>query len=148
MTLDDEIRREIFQLPDTPEIVDDWEFIVDELSDDFQWIGSKIDWKNTINHKYLELHGDYSDWLAAIKCFINDDEIKSEISKSNDIFYINDSSLDFSVRLNNHQLYSFLSLAVKKIPQHHYFFERKRKWCLVISSEGYLDFGFSPALKE
>ena len=146
MTLDDEIRRKILQLPDTPEIIDDWDFIVGELSDDFRWIGSKIDWEKTIDHKYSELHGGYSDWLGTIKCFIKDNKINNLISKSNEIFYINDSSLDFSVRLNNDQFYHFLSLAVNDIPQHHYFFERKSKWCLVISSEGYIDFGFSPKI--
>ncbi|EAB7614021.1 type IV secretion protein Rhs, partial [Salmonella enterica subsp. enterica serovar Enteritidis] len=24
-----------------------------------------------------------------------------------------------------------------------YFFNREKKWCIVISSEGYIDFGFS-----
>ena len=143
MTLDDEIREQILLLPEQPEIVDDWEDIADELSDSFYWVGSKIDWSKTNAHKTLKLHGDYSTWLDEIKKFIHDRNINDAISHGNDIFYINDSSLDFSVKLNFEQFCSFLKIAIRNIPQHHYFFEKTNKWCLVISSEGYVDFGFS-----
>lgn len=142
MTLDDEIRAEICSLPEQPEIVDDWEDIADELSNSFYWIGSKIDWSKMNTHKTFKLHGDYSIWLDDIKEFIRDHDINEAILHSDDIFYINDSSLDFSVKLNCRQFHPFLNMAIKSIPQHHYFFD-KNKWCLVISSEGYIDFGFS-----
>lgn len=125
MTLDDEIREQIFLLPEQPEIVDDWEDIADELSDIFYWVGSKIDWSKTERHKTSKLHGDYSIWLDEIKKFIHDCNINDTLSHSDDIFYINDSSLDFSVKLNFEQFYSFLKMAITNIPQHHYFFEKK-----------------------
>lgn len=34
-------------------------------------------------------------------------------------------------------------MAIENIPQHHYFFDGQNKWCLVVSAEGYIDFGFS-----
>ncbi|MGD8108830.1 type IV secretion protein Rhs [Pantoea sp. FN0302] len=143
MVLDDEIKEKIFLLPDPPEIIDDMEFVIDDLSNNFQWIGSKIDWTNTNNHKMLELRGNYSNWVDEINCFIRKNNIDEYILRSSDIFYINDSSLDFSVKLNCRQFYPFLEMAIKNIPQHHYFFDKINGWCFVISSEGYADFGFS-----
>lgn len=143
MTLDDEIRKEISLLPEQPEIVDDWEHIADELSDSYSWAGSKIDWSKTSAHRSLELHGDYKDWLVDIKKFIHETDVHDVISNSDEIYYINDSSLDFSFRLNPAQFFLFFDVAIENIPQHHYFFDRENKWCLVISAEGYIDFGFS-----
>ena len=143
MTLDDEIREKITQLPGPPEVVDNWEGIADELSDSFYWIGSKIDWSKAYGHKTLKLHEDNSVWLAEIKEFIHEYNIDDVISHSNNVFYVNDSSLDFSVKLNHWQFDRFIEMAIKEIPQHHYFFERISKWCLVITSEGYIDFGLS-----
>lgn len=148
MTLDDEIRGKISLHSEKLEIMDDWEDIADELSDNFYWIGSKIDWSKTSAHKTLKLYGDCSSWLVEIEKFIHVFDADDVISHSNEIFYINDSSLDFSVKLNYRQFYSFLDLAIKNIPQHHYFFDKINKWCLVISSEGYIDFGFSTVDKK
>lgn len=148
MTLDDEIREKISLHSEKLEIVDDWEDIADELSDNFYWIGSKIDWSKTSAHKTLKLYGDCSNWLGEIEKFIHNFDADDAISHSNNIFYINDSSLDFSVKLNHRQFYSFLDMALKNIPQHHYFFDKTNKWCLVISSEGYIDFGFSTVDKK
>lgn len=67
----------------------------------------------------------------------------SEIKNSEGIYYINDSSLDFAVRLVFSQLSDFIDLAINNIPQHHYIFDKAMKWCLVISSEGFIDFGLS-----
>lgn len=41
MTLDDEIKEKILQLSDSLLIIDSWNSIADELSDSFEWIGSK-----------------------------------------------------------------------------------------------------------
>lgn len=143
MTLDDEIKEKILQLSDSLLIIDDWSSIADELSDSFEWVGSKINWSKTNKHKILSLKGNYSDWSGQINNFIHVNKIDSEISYSDKIYYINDSSLDFVISIKPDQFYPFLKLAIENIPQHHYFFNRVKKWCLVISSEGYIDFGFS-----
>ncbi|WP_238083334.1 MULTISPECIES: type IV secretion protein Rhs [Pseudescherichia] len=143
MTLDDEIKEKISQLSDSLLIIDDWDFIADELSDSFEWIGSKINWSKTTMHKSLNLKGNYSDWLGQVNKFIHANNINSEISHSDQIYYINDSSLDFSISIKPEQFHPFLKMAIENIPQHHYFFNRKTRWCIVISSEGYIDFGFS-----
>jgi len=143
MTLDDEIKEKISQLSDSLLIIDDWDFIADELSDSFEWIGSKINWSKTTKHKSLNLKGNHSDWLGQVNKFIHVNNINSEISHSDQIYYINDSSLDFSISIKPEQFHPFLKMAIENIPQHHYFFNRKTRWCIVISSEGYIDFGFS-----
>ncbi len=143
MTFDDEIKIKISQLSDPPKLIDNWEDIADKLSDSFNWKGSKIDWKKTTNYKSSQLFGNYSNWVLVIKKFLYDNEICSEIKKSKVIYYINDSSLNFAVQLTYKQFDNFLAFAVENIPQHHYFFDSSNKWCLVISSEGYVDFGLS-----
>lgn len=143
MNLDDEIRMKISQLSAPPELVDSWENIANILSDSFSWKGTKIDWSKSSNYKSSQLLGNYSDWLTTIKKFIADSDIDAEIKKSQSIYYINDSSLDFAVHLTLKQFDSFLDFAIENIPQHHYFFDSLNKWCLVISSEGYVDFGLS-----
>ena len=143
MTLDDEIRIKLSQLSDPPELVDSWEDIADNLSDSFNWKGAKIDWSKTTSYKSSQLFGNYSDWVSTIREFIANSDIDAEIKMSQDIYYINDSSLDFAVHLKLKQFDSFLAFAIENIPQHHYFFDFSNKWCLVISSEGYVDFGLS-----
>lgn len=143
MTLDDEIRMQLSQLSDPPELIDNWEDIADKLSDYFDWKGTKIDWSKTDNYKSIQLFGDYSDWLPAIRGFIADNDIDAEIRESQGVYYINDSSLDFAVYLTPKQFDSFLAFAIENIPQHHYFFDLLNKWCFVINSEGYIDFGLS-----
>ncbi|WP_239367014.1 hypothetical protein [Snodgrassella communis] len=146
MTLDDEIKMKLSQLSEPPELVDNWENIAHKLSNSFDWEGTKIDWSKTLKHKSNQLFGSYSNWLYTIRKFIVDNDISTKIRESGDIYYINDSSLNFAVHLKFNQFDSFLALAIENIPQHHYFFDSSNKWCLVISSEGFIDFGLS--LKE
>ena len=143
MTLDNEIKKLILNIPNTPQIIDDWEGIADELSDSFEWKGSKIDWSKVDKHESEKLSGNYSEWLLIIKKFISRRVVFDEINSISNIYYINDSSLDFAVLLTPEQFDDFIALAIENIPQHHYFFDALKKWCLVISSEGYIDFGLS-----
>jgi hypothetical protein len=146
MTLDDEIKMKLSLLSEPPELVDNWENIAHKLFNSFDWKGTKIDWSKTLKHKSNQLFGSYSSWLSTIRKFIVDNDIFTKIRESGDIYYVNDSSLNFAVHLKFNQFDSFLALAIENIPQHHYFFDSSNKWCLVISSEGFIDFGLS--LKE
>ncbi|MFQ0993646.1 type IV secretion protein Rhs [Gilliamella sp. BG2] len=143
MTFDDEIKIKLSQLSEPAELIDNWENIAYQLSNSFEWKGTKIDWSKTLKHKSNQLFGSYFNWLFTIKKFIIDNDISAKIRESGDIYYINDSSLNFAVHLKFNQFDSFLAFAVESIPQHHYFFDSLNKWCLVISSEGFIDFGLS-----
>lgn len=143
MNLDDEIKELFFKMENPPVIIDDWENIAEILSLSFEWHGSKIDWSKTKNHKSKKLEGDYCNWVDIIRSFINREVIFNEVNDSFDIYYINDSSLDFALYLKGEQLWDLIPCLIENVPQHHYFFDKIKKWCFVISSEGYLDFGVS-----
>lgn len=142
MTINDEIRLQLAKIPNAPVIIDDWEPIADLLSEMFDWAGSKIDWRKTIEQKYQELGEDKERWPYVVKVFICN-YTHDFICNSNEIYYLNDSSLDFALKISPNQINSMLDLLIEQVPQHHYFFNPDTKWCLVISSEGYVDFALS-----
>ncbi|ECF6180085.1 TPA: type IV secretion protein Rhs, partial [Salmonella enterica] len=82
MILDDEIKEKILQLSDSLLIIDSWNSIADELSDSFEWIGSKINWSKTSKHESLNLKGNCFDWIDQINNFIHANNIDSEILHS------------------------------------------------------------------
>ncbi|MEZ2575197.1 MULTISPECIES: type IV secretion protein Rhs [Buttiauxella] len=142
MTIDDEIKLHIANLPNPPEIIENWEPIADSLSDMFDWIGSKIDWNKTIGHVYQDLGNEKKSWTSLVSSFIHK-YAYDLIFSSEGIFYINDSSLDFALKIPPDQMDTMLNLLIELVPQHHYFFDINNQWCLVVSSEGYVDFGVS-----
>lgn len=144
MAFEDEIRKKALKLNPPPQLIDSSDEIVDEISDSFDWVGSKINWEKTKNHKHLNLTGESDHCLLLIKEFISrDTDINRAISISQGVYYVNDSSIDFSVYVTPPQFSEWLEFAYINIPQHHYFFDATQKWCLVISMEGNVDFGFS-----
>ncbi len=143
MTLDDEIKDKLLSLNFPTKIIDDWQHLANKLSSRFDWIGSKIDWSKTINHRTESLEGSYPDWILKIKNFISNNIVNNVIQSAEEIYYINDSSLDFAISFFGEDFNSFLSFILENIPQHHYFFDFNINWCLMISSEGYVDFGFT-----
>ncbi|WP_445494261.1 type IV secretion protein Rhs [Photorhabdus sp. SF281] len=96
----------------------------------------------THNHQSC-LYTKNDDLEFLIEKFIADHSIDEIIYDSKIIYYINDSSLDFAISMNPEQFNVILLLVINNVPQHHYFFDVDKKWCFVISSEGYIDFGFS-----
>ena len=144
MTFEDEIRKSILELDFPPLLIDSPNEIVDKIASSFDWIGSKIDWGKTKNHRHLNLVGSDDDSLSLIKEFIiKNMDINHAISVSQGICYINDSSIDFCVYITSSQFDEWLEFAYNNIPQHHYYFDEAQGWCLVITMEGNVDFGFS-----
>ena len=143
MTLSEEVKKKINDQYGAEAIVEDWSFIVDDLSKSFQWSGSKIQWSMVSGHEYRKLDGRYDDWLMQIKAFISGGAASDAINTSGLFYYINDSSLDFAVLIETSQFYGFLNYVINTIPQHRYFTDEKKRWCLVISSEGNIEFGYS-----
>lgn len=142
MTIDNEIKLHIADLRNPPEIIESWEPIADSLSDMFDWIGSKIDWNKTIGHVSQALGDEKKSWASMVISFIHKNA-HDLIFSSDAIFYINDSSLDFALKILPDQMNAMLNLLIELVPQHHYFFDVNNQWCLVVSSEGYVDFGVS-----
>ncbi|CAI3923022.1 unnamed protein product [Commensalibacter communis] len=62
---------------------------------------------------------------------------------NSEIYYMNDSALNFSICINGKDMFPFIKWIVETIPLHHYFFDLTGHWCLAITMEGYVDIGFS-----
>jgi len=143
MTWGAQIRQQILALVNPSQIVEDADSIVSEIEASFVFSGSKIDWNKTQGHRQYYLGRDCPNEFNAITDFIRAFNIDKTIEASDSLVYINDSSIDFAVKLKPAQFYPFLQLALNNIPQHHYFFAQKEKWCLVISMEGDVDFAYA-----
>ena len=108
----------------------------------FPFLGSKIDWKQTLDHisaTHTFTDGDASAARARfLRLCLPDD------SPSTPIFYINDNALDFTSRWERSTLLAQGQTLFANIPQHHYFLDEQANWCICLSSEGYMDFGRSP----
>jgi len=143
MTLDQEVKEALVKIPGHYEILESWEPIADLLSDSFDWAGSKIDWSKTISHDFQMLKGDLSQWSDSAATFAALKIASFKLDTGDIVYYVSDSALDFSVRLNVSQLVDFVRFIVLAAPQHHYFFNADATWCLVVSSEGYIDFGLA-----
>ncbi|MDF7661096.1 type IV secretion protein Rhs [Erwiniaceae bacterium L1_54_6] len=143
MTLQCEVLEGVSKLRYPPEVIEDWESIADILSDKFPWKGSKIDWKLLAHH--IEGYFNFSSEILTeeIRIFLDKSGANNSIEKSDVIYYINDSSLDLAFSLKPDSFLEFAEYAIKNIPQHHYFFDDNGRWCLAITSEGYIDFGFA-----
>lgn len=143
MTLQYEVLKGMSNLRYPPEVIEDWEPIADILSDRFPWKGSKIDWNHLKCHVEDKFNFSSDDHSKEIERFLIKSGAINKISKSNVIYYINDSSLDFAFLLKPNSFIDFASYATNNIPQHHYFFDNEGSWCLAITSEGYIDFGLA-----
>lgn len=116
---------------------------MDQLLRRFSFLGSKIDWSQTLGHvsaTSLVLNGDASVERAGfLRQYLPDN------SPSAPVFYLNDNALSFTSRWQHNTLLTLGETLLANIPQHHYFFDEQASWCLCLCSEGYMDFGRSQA---
>ena len=143
MFIDLEVKKYVIERYGRNAIVNDCENVADVLEKSFKWTGSKISWSRTKGHKSATLTGDFEAWLIQINRFFLSNKIMDESNNEGEVYYINDSSLYFAVCIGFLEMKSFMAYALKNIPQHHYFFNQRAKWCLAVSSEGYVDFGYA-----
>lgn len=141
MTLDEEVLLDVSKLNPRPIIINEWEPIADILSSSFNWKGSKIDWNSLGLHIEKPVDFKSSKVDKEVEEFIEKSGLSKLIIYAKNIYYVNDSSLDFAVSLNMENFSSFVIYAINNIPQHHYFFDERAMWCFAITTEGYLDLG-------
>lgn len=141
VTLEQDVLSDMDGFSPRPIIINEWKPVADILSEAFQWKGSKIDWDSLLRHAERSIKFDSMQVDFDVKEFIKDSGLYEFLSKKDKIYYINDSSLDFAVSLEPKIFLEFVVYVIHNIPQHHYFFEESAKWCLAITSEGYIDFG-------
>lgn len=105
----------------------------------FKFNGSKIDWLQSNMHYSKESNNE--SLLTDASLFIT--ELKEKYLNNNvPVIYIGDSLTDFGYQFEIKDIEQFLVYFLD-IPQHHYFIPLEGDWCLCISFENYLDFGFS-----
>lgn len=141
-----ELRDQLQNLPFKITIIDDevsQNYLITILTEQFKWSGSKIDWSTTVGHQYCKVNFCQSDFYDQIKLFINYPEIKKAVQTNQEIYYVNDGTLDLSICLDGINICEFIQYITDNIPLHHYFLDLTGEWCLAVTSEGYIDFGFS-----
>jgi hypothetical protein len=112
---------------------------LDFIEQKFVFIGSKIDWSKTNNHCSKKSNNDFL--LTDTRLFIT--ELKNVFFNNNvQVIYIGDNLTEFNYQFQMNNIEDLL-IYLLEIPQHHYFVSLEGAWCICISSENYIDFGFS-----
>lgn len=128
------------------EIANDQANLIQNLNRRFYFAGSKIDWSRSTDHWHQSFRSsdesiDTRGKHRAVEEILRKHEFSSVIECAVEIDYINDSSLDFGVRLSPTIFWDALAVFLSHVPQHHYFFAADGSWCLAITMEGFVDFG-------
>lgn len=138
---DDELVKDLVlnELSKCVKIIENPEAYLNLIEQKFVFHGSKIDWLLTDKHYSKESNNE--SLLADTSLFIK--ELKEKYLNNNvRLMYIGDSLTDFGYQFELKDIEKILVYFLD-IPQHHYFIPLEGDWCLCISSENYLDFGFS-----
>lgn len=120
-------------------VVVNLEDYIDLIEQKFEFDGSRIDWLQTYNHSSKEsnnqsLLSDVSRFIAELK--------EKHLNKNVQVMYIGDSLTDFGYQFELKDIEKLIVYFLE-IPQHHYFIPLEGDWCLCVTFENYLDFGFS-----
>ncbi|WP_353855161.1 rhs-associated protein [Bacillus sp. Bos-x628] len=117
----------------------DPEIYLDLLEQKFEFDGSKIDWLQTKNH--YSMNSNNESLLPDALLFIT--ELKEKYLDNNlQVIYIGDNLTEFGYQFELKHIEELL-VCFLDVPQHHYFISLEGDWCMCISYENYLDFGFS-----
>ena len=111
---------------------------VEYLNNNFSFLGTKIDLSkenNYTSHDFKE-----NDFLDMMK-FFKFKDIKEKILESNEIHYVGDGITDSELVFSGKEFFKVLEFLFVNIPEHHYFFDENRKWCLLIATEGWIAYG-------
>lgn len=138
---DDELVKDLVlnELNKCVKIIKNPEPYLDLIEQKFKFNGSKIDWFETNKH-YSKESNNESLIIDAIQ-FITD--LKEKYLNNNvQVMYLGDGLTEFGYQFEIKDIEQLLVYFLA-IPQHHYFIPLDGDWCLCVSYENYLDFGFS-----
>ncbi|WLR42517.1 rhs-associated protein [Bacillus carboniphilus] len=138
---DDELIKDLLQsdLKKYFKKIEDPESFINLIEQNFEFSGSQIDWFKTDNHYSKESNN--KSLLSDARLFIA--ELKEKYMNNNiPLMYIGDNLTEFGYQFEIKDIEKILVFFLD-IPQHHYFIPLEGDWCLGISYENYLDFGFS-----
>ncbi|MCM3025310.1 rhs-associated protein [Bacillus safensis] len=115
------------------------EIYLELIEQKFDFAGSKINWLQTNKHHSKSTNNE--SLLPDALLFIT--ELKERYLANNlQVIYIGDNLTEFGYQFELKHLKELLVYFLD-IPQHHYFISLEGDWCICISFENYLDFGFS-----
>ena len=141
MTFSEEIENEIKEFANKTENIyyfPDSNYGVEYLNNNFSFLGTKIDLSkenNYISHDFKE-----NDFLDMMK-FFKFKDIKEKILESNEIHYVGDGITNSELVFLGKDFFKVLEFLFENIPEHHYFFNEDKKWCLLIATEGWIAYG-------
>ena len=111
---------------------------VEYLNNNFRFLGTKIDLSKEKN--YISYDFKKNDFLDMMK-FFEFKDIKENILTSNEIHYVGDGIINSELVFSGKEFFKVLEFLFVNIPEHHYFFDENRKWCLLIATEGWIAYG-------
>ncbi|MGP1430094.1 MAG: type IV secretion protein Rhs [Fusobacterium sp.] len=147
MTFGEEIENEIKEFVSRTEDIyyfPDSNYGVEYLNNNFSFLGTKINLSKENN--YINYNFKKNNFLDMIK-FFEFKKIKEEILASNEIHYIGDGITNSELVFSGKDFLKVLKFLFENIPEHHYFFDENRRWCLLIATEGWIDYG-EKSIKE
>lgn len=141
MTFDEEIEKEIKDFVNKMETVyyfPNSNYGVDFLENNFSFFGTKIDLSKEndyIVHDFKRNH--FLDMMEFFKI----EKIKQIILLSDEIHYIGDGITNSELIFSGKDFFKILEFLFNNVPEHHYFFDENKKWCLLIATEGWIAYG-------
>ena len=141
MTFSEEIENEIKEFVSKTENIyyfPDSDYGVEYLNKNFSFLGSKIDLSKEKN--YISYDFKKNDFLDMMK-FFEFKDIKEKILESNEIHYVGDGITDSELVFSGKEFFKLLEFLFVNVPEHHYFFDIEKKWCLLIATEGWIAYG-------
>lgn len=110
-----------------------------QLSELFPASGSKIDWSK-VDQSVENAEPRESMRISKFIEFFN--AMHDKLSLTGDIIYLGDSATDFALCMSLETLRNVLP-ELLGIPQHHYILSMSNGWCVCLTMEGDMGFGFS-----
>ena len=141
MTFSEEIENEIKEFANKTENIyyfPDSNYGVEYLNNNFRFLGTKIDLskeKNYISYDFKK--NNFLDMMT----FFEFEDIKEKILESNEIHYVGDGITNSELVFLGKDFFKVLEFLFENIPEHHYFFNEDKKWCLLIATEGWIAYG-------
>ena len=113
--------------------------VLDSLCRIFPVNGSKIDWRRVPG----SVESAEENEALQNECFAQFfDEVKARFGLSGSVTYVGDSATEFALEGTVNAIRKVLPTLLE-VPQHHYFIGQSYSWCLCLTMEGDMGFGFS-----
>ena len=141
MTFSEEIENEIKEFANKTENIyyfPNSNYGVEYLNNNFRFLGTKIDLSKEKNYTSCDFkENNFLDMMT----FFEFEDIKEKILESNEIHYVGDGITNSELVFLGKDFFKVLEFLFENIPEHHYFFNEDKKWCLLIATEGWIAYG-------